>query len=72
MNLACLRVTKVRRFQEPRTADFGKSMVPRASGLVAFWLKPCTWILVKEIVRARKLRPAPPLREERAGRHAMD
>jgi hypothetical protein len=27
VNLARLRVTKVRRFQEPRTADFGKSMV---------------------------------------------
>ena len=25
VNLARLRVTKVRRFQEPRTADFGKS-----------------------------------------------
>jgi hypothetical protein len=27
VNLASLRVTKVRRFQEPRTADFGKSEI---------------------------------------------
>jgi hypothetical protein len=32
VNLARLRVTKVRRFQEPRTADFGKSNDPLALG----------------------------------------
>jgi hypothetical protein len=45
VNLARLWVTKVRRFQEPRTADFGKSTAPAIENFVALvmecYASPC-------------------------------
>jgi hypothetical protein len=50
VNLARLRVTKVRRFQEPRTADFGKSRIKQSRASFVECLKLLKAIKVAEKV----------------------